>query len=119
MHFVVSLVGTIAVSDDQGNTPPNIGALLEDHLTDVMDRLIEINATDPDIELDLTNCGVRLAILVDADDPDKAVAQASPIVRSAIHAAGGSTPEWPDANNNAWSVDQVTLSVRAVDLVSA
>lgn len=119
MHFVVSFVGTIAVRDNDGNTPSNIAEVLDAHLTEVMERFIEISAIDPDIELDMTTCGVRLAILVEAEDPDKAIFTGSPIIRTAIHAAGGSTPNWPDADNKAWSVEEVTLSAQPVELVSA
>ena len=74
-------------------------------------------AEDPDIELEGSQ--VKMAILVEANDPDKAIAEASPVLRQAIHDAGGSTPDWPENNWKAWSVRKVTLSVRPVELVAA
>src|ERR1700722_10965926 len=109
MHYVVSIVGTIAVTDEQGGTPSDADALIESHLDAVMNELEKVQAADPDIELE--GCQVRLAILVEANDPDKAIAEASPVLRQAIHDAGGSTPDWPENNWKAWSVRSVTLSV--------
>jgi hypothetical protein len=119
MHFVVTLVGTIAVTDENGKSPPDADELLEAHLDAVMDELERLKAGDPDIELDLTECHVKFAVLVEASDPDAAIANASPVVRSAIHAAGGSTPDWPDSDARVWSVRRVTMSVRAVELAAA
>jgi hypothetical protein len=119
MHFVVTLVGTISVRDGSGHEPPNVGDLLEAHLDAVMEEFLKIKVMDPDIELDLVDNRVKFAILVEADDPDKAISSASPLVRSAIHGAGGSTPEWPESDDRVWAVEQTTLSVQSAELVSA
>lgn len=119
MHYVITLVGTISVRDNNGQEPQNVNELLEAHLDSVMEEFLKVKAFDPDIDLDLVNSRVKFAILVEADDPDQAIAKASPIVRSAIHGAGGSTPDWPESDNRAWSVDQTTLSVQVTELVSA
>ena len=119
MHFVITLVGTISVTDEHERVPQNSAELLEAHLDAVMNEFLKINVMDPDIDLDLENHRVKFAVLVESDNPDSAIAQASPLVRSAIHGAGGSTPDWPDSNHNAWSVGQTTLSVQATELLPA
>jgi enamine deaminase RidA (YjgF/YER057c/UK114 family) len=119
VDYVVTLSGTIAVVDDDGNRVPDAGDLIEQHLDVVMDALEGMGVGDPDIELDLTDCSVRVAILVVATDPDHAIATASPLMREAIHAAGGSTPDWPDSDHRVWSVRRITLSVSPVELVAA
>lgn len=119
MHFAVTLTGTVAVSDEDGERPPNAETLVEEHVDGIMDALETMGVGDPDLELDLTVCSVRIAILVEAGNPDEAITTASPIMRHAIHSAGGSTPEWPDSDDRAWSVRHVTLSVHAVELAAA
>lgn len=119
MHFVVTLSGTISVSDEDGNQPNNVGELLTSYLSSVMDEFCDMNVMDPDIELDLDACSVQFSILVEAADPTVAVADASPLVRSAIHGAGGSTAGWPDSNHEAWAVRMVAISARPVEPVLA
>jgi hypothetical protein len=114
MHFVVTLSGTISVSDQDGNQPHNVGELLTDYLSSVMDEFCTMNVMDPDIELDLAACSVKFSVLVEADDTLVAINAASPLVRSAIHGAGGSTPDWPEADDNSWAVRMITFSARPV-----
>lgn len=121
VHYVVTLSGTIAVTDDDGLrlVGDEADTLIEQHLDAVMDALEDMDAQDPDIELDLTDCSVRFAILVEATDPEHAIDIASPQVRKAIDAAGGSTPDWPDSTHRAWAVRRVSLSASPVELVAA
>jgi len=119
IHYVVSLEGTIAVYDREGSTPANANEILEAHLDAVMDELVRLDAGDPDIELDLSDCRVRFAILVEADDEAPAVGKASPTLRSAIHAAGGSTPGRPETDQPAWGIERVRLTIEAVELLAA
>lgn len=121
MHYMITLSGTVAVADDDGQ-PLVEGAadgLIERYLDAVMDALEDMQVGDPDIELDLTDCSVRLSVLVEATDPDHAISEASPIMRKAIDVAGGSTPDWPDSDHRAWSVRRVSLTVTPVELVAA
>jgi hypothetical protein len=119
MQFVVTLSGTISVSDEDGNQPGNVGELLTNYLNSVMDEFCTMNVNDPDIELDLNTCSVQFAILVEALDPGAAINAASPLVRSAIHGAGGWTPEWPGADHQSWGVRMISFSARPVESVSA
>jgi hypothetical protein len=119
MHYVITLVGTISVKDSNGQEPPNVGDLLEAHLDAVMEEFLKMHVMDPDIDLDLEDNRVKFAILVEANDPDDAIRIASPLVRSAIHGAGGSTPDWPETDNKFWSVQQTTLSVQVAELIPA
>jgi hypothetical protein len=117
MHFVITLSGNIAVTDSNGHQPQNVDQLIENHLDAVMEEFLKIGVSDPDIELE--DKRVTFSVLVEADDPDNAIVTASPLVRSAIHGAGGSTPEWPDSDNRAWSVEQTILSVQVAELIPA
>ncbi len=119
MHFVVALLGTVAVRDANGATPKDAEKLIEQHLDTVMDGLEQAGACDPDIELDLESCEVRLAVLVEAPDPSEAVRTASDILRTAINEAGGATPDWPGTVDRAWSVRMVSLSATPVALSAA
>lgn len=121
MHYVVTMSGTIAVTDDDGQRRVTIDAeaLIEQHLEAVMVALESMDVQDPDIELDLTDCSVRVAVLVETTDPDHAIATASPLMRKAITVADGSTPDWPDSDHRAWSVRRVSLSASPVEFAAA
>jgi hypothetical protein len=116
MHFVITLSGTIAVTDSNGQEPKGVDQLIEAHLDAVMEQFLGIGVLDPDIELESNR--VKFAVMVEANDPDDAIRIASPLVRSAIHGAGGSTPDWPESDNHAWSVEQTTLSVQVAELIT-
>lgn len=112
--FLVSLVCRIRVSDDQGEAVPNEDELIECHLDEVMDELLALDALDPAIDLDLERKAATFAVAVEASDPLEAANNASGFIRSAIHAAKGSTPDWPGPTHNAWSVQILSLSADPV-----
>lgn len=115
MNFVVALDCEIKVVPVQGEKV-DIDALIEDHLHAVMGELLVLGAGDPSIELDLTEpATVTLSVLVSASNPVAAAASASGIIRTAVHAAGGGTPDWPSADDTeAWSVTMVAVRSEAV-----
>lgn len=115
LRFVVSLVGRISAVDGGGTFTTEGGAkVIEAHLDQVMEELDNIGALDPSIEL--TGDAVEFTIMVAALNPLGAVSQASGLLRTAIHAAGGATPDWPRADDDGvWAVELV--SVRS-DLVN-
>jgi hypothetical protein len=115
VRFVVTLTTEVAIRDGNGEPSKKAARLLESHLDEVMDELELLNAIDPSIELDLEVFRVDLSVLVSAANPVVAVTTASDLMRTAIHAAGGSTPDWPGTDSDAWSVRLVGLSVRAVE----
>lgn len=102
--------------DANGQRIPDEGQVLESHLDAVMEELVHLDAGDPAIDTDLSNNSVVLSLMVEAPNPLTAVDVASGYLRSAIHAAGGSTPDWPGRHDKAWEVMLVSLRC---DLVSA
>jgi hypothetical protein len=119
MNFVVTFEGSITVRESSTEQSVNVGELIESHLDAVMDEFDKVDAQDPEIDLDLGTRRVKLSVLVSATNPDGAIHSASPQIRSAIHGAGGSTPDWPSTDDQAWSVRQVQMSVRPAHLVDA
>lgn len=112
MQFVVSLTGRVRVVSAIGQTSAEeVGQIIVAHLDEVMDELLTLDAQDPGIDLDLTECHVTVSVLVNANNPLDAISVASGLIRTAIHKAGGSTPDWSDPDASVWSV--VLLSVRS------
>ena len=116
LRFVVSFVGRISVVDGGGNVLADIGVqFIEDHLDQVMEELDNIGATDPSIEL--TGDVVEFTIMVGARNPLGAVSQASGLLRTAIHAAEGATPDWPTSpDGGVWAVELVSVRSDAVSV---
>jgi hypothetical protein len=75
------------------------------HIDDVMVHLLELEAVDArlgdsDIEAVLSQGLLTINVLATDATLDAASALANSAIRSAIHAAGGATPEWePTATN--------------------
>lgn len=66
----------------------------------VMDALLDLESVDARltnsaVSLDLTAMTVTVEISVAGIDYDESIAHALAAIRTAIHAAGGSTPDWP------------------------
>jgi hypothetical protein len=110
LRFVVSLVGRISVLDDAGQEVlTDADQVIEEHLDQVMEELDNLGAPDPSIELDGDR--VEFTVMVAATNPLGAVSQASGLLRTAIHAAKGATPDWPtSAEDGAWAVQLVSVS---------
>ena len=71
----------------------------------IMDHLATLGAVDPDIGGSLATGHIHMATLVEAEDDLEAIHKASGLMRTAIHATGGRTPDW-------W-VSEVTFGVEA------
>lgn len=119
MHFVVKLHGRVTVKASDGQAIGDADEILEQHLDSVMDELGVLDAQDPAIAIEMATGEVQISVLVETSDPVEAVRLASGIIRTAIHAAGGSTPNWPDATDKAWGVVLVSLTADPVELVTA
>lgn len=90
-RFAVTVVGA---SSDEAES------VLEEHLEALTDELMKLESCnaefhDPTVGGSLATGEVEIECLVDASG-DEAVALARPILRTAIHAAGGSTPSWDE-----------------------
>jgi hypothetical protein len=108
VKYGVCLEGTIRASSDED---------VESHLDQVMTELLELQAEDPSIDVALDERRVSLAVAVEASNPLEAIDRASSFIRAAIHAAGGATPDWPTADDGAWSIR--LIGVRSGELVAA
>lgn len=85
-------------------------AELDEHTDLVMEELLKLESdviSDSDVSAELANGVVSVSIAASADDYDAACAIADSCIRAAIHAAGGSTPEW------------VTIAMRSRQLAAA
>lgn len=83
---------------------------LDQHTDLVMEELLKLESetiTDADVSAELTNGIVSVSLTASADDYDSAAAIADSCIRSAIHAAGGHTPEW------------VTIATRSRQLIAS
>jgi hypothetical protein len=72
---------------------------LDAHTDSVMDELVALEdecIRDADISVNFESREVEISIVVIGDDFDEAAAKADATIRTAIHAAGGHTPEWRD-----------------------
>ncbi len=108
LRFNVSLEGIIVVGS-RGKTSD-----IESHLDQVMEELEHLRAGDPSIDATLSDGSVCISVVVDAPNPLDAVTQASGFIRSAIHAAGGGTGDWPDLGDEAWSMRLLSVIAGAV-----
>lgn len=119
MNFVVMLVGEVRVQDGNGEVPSGADEIIESHLDDVMEELDNLGTVDPSIELDLTkaHAEVTFQLMVKAANPIGAASQASGLLRTAIHAAHGATPDWPGPQDERWYVRLLSMRSELLDTV--
>jgi hypothetical protein len=92
---------------------------LEDQLDPIMQALLaEPGDFDADLSADLAAGTIDFHVSVKADDQPSALSLAQAYVRSALHAAGVSTPEWERLADLVERGDAVP-TVRPSDLVEA
>lgn len=81
----------VALADGDADTPEGRRSFY----MAVIDELERIGASDPDLEGDLSG-SVALSVAVPAsEDLALVVCDGLTTIRTAIHAAGGATPDWP------------------------
>jgi hypothetical protein len=86
---------------------------LDAHLDRVMDELEKLDAGSPSIDATLANGTVDISVGVQADSWDDAVKLGLDTIRTAIHAAGGATPDWPtELSPQEWGITLGETSVR-------
>jgi hypothetical protein len=86
MRYTFILEGTVV--------GPAIG--LSDHLDQVMEELVTLEAIDPAIDATLGRGFVQITVEVEAPSPEAGAKEGLDLLRTAIHAAGGATPDWPN-----------------------
>ena len=106
MKFAVTFTGRLKITtdDEELDASLDVPTAMADHLDGVMDELLTLAAEDPRIDLEVTTGSVDLSVVIDAPNPVIAVTYASGLLRSAIHAAGGYTPDWPTEQTDAWEI---------------
>lgn len=86
----------------------------------VMTALVSLEQVDPSLSdsaigLDLSKKEIEISVSSECASIDDGVRHAVAAIRTAIHAAGGATPEWPDAQApgtvREWSVQHEELVV--------
>ncbi len=88
--------------------------LLEDVLEPLMDALAPLDGiSDADVGLDLGDGRLDVCMFVAATSNDEAVRLGIAAMRTAVHAAGGYTPEWERALN----ADAFTTRAGRADLL--
>ena len=86
--------------------------ILEAILDEIYEQLVTLDGSDHDIGATLARGEVKIAVNVEASTPEGAAGAGGAIIRAAIHAAGGSTPDW--------SVDYLRIAAELdPDLVDA
>ncbi len=88
-HYV-EMTGLVV--DDQ--QMPLDAAHLEEHLDEVMSELLKLDVHDPAVSAAASKGLVEISVQVDAGTVEDAFVVGSSAIRTAIHAAGGSTPHW-------------------------
>lgn len=76
-----------------------------------MEELLELGTEDAAIGAAGREGTVEISGTVEAESPDEAITKGAGLIRTAIHAAGGHTPDW--------TVDWISVSARKADLVQA
>jgi hypothetical protein len=94
---------------------------IESHFLAVMDALLEEpGAVDPDIAAELATGKIKICMAVDAATAKEALDRALLITRSAIHQAGGFTPDGDKSAEGAFFVtDGFDARVRPANMTSA
>lgn len=97
----VKLTKTFKVHTDGGTD-------LDLHTDSVMDELLALESDfirDADVSAALVEGLVSISIVAGAGDFDGAVRLADSTIRAAIHAAGGSTPDWKTVETRAQELE--------------
>ena len=94
MRYQVAYQGQAKALDDDGRPVPHDPDELDRHLEDIQDQLLELGADDATVSATLASGDVEISVTVEASTLDEATERGSSVIRTAIHAAGGFTPNW-------------------------
>lgn len=83
----------------RGLPPDDVAAALDTHLDEVMEQMLEQEAStpevsDPTIGVDHQETRVEVELIVEADSVGDAVRIGDAFARAAVHKAGGYTANW-------------------------
>lgn len=102
-EYRVVIVGTVHGLERAG---------LDHYLDQVMEELLSLEAMDPSIDVEFSTATVRVAVGIGASNPLDAAGKASGFIRSAIHAAGGMTPDWPSPADPTWTIEMTAVEAQ-------
>jgi hypothetical protein len=93
---------------------------LSDHLDQLMEELVALDAIDPAIDATLGRSFVQLTVTVSAATPEIGTKEGLSLLRTAIHAAGGMTPDWPnELKPDQWGIEFDETRLRKGELTEA
>lgn len=90
MRFWVRSEGRITATGGATLPPEEVDSILDR----IMNELVKLDAVDPDMGGTLSTGETWITVLVEAEDQWGALDSGSGILRTALHAAGGRTPDW-------------------------
>lgn len=73
---------------------------LEEQLDQVMEELVGIGVIDPSIGATLDDGDIEISLTAEGDTLEEALQRAFGDIRTAIHAAEGATPNWPEVTGH-------------------
>ncbi len=83
----------VATRDPQGKEAFDPDGL-ERELEGVMEELLKLKVEDATVGGTLARGEVEISVTVEANDFQRALEEGNALIRTAIHASGGLTPEW-------------------------
>lgn len=99
------------VVDETGRSPDDRDAFSR-HLDEVMEELIRLEVLDPFVGGDLAQGHVEISLGVTASSDLEAAQKAFTCIRSAVHAAGGATPDWEAR----WRFERIERAQQLIDV---
>lgn len=98
---------------------PDDRETFESHLDDVAEAFIDVANVDGDVGVDFETGRVDLCMTLTSDNYVDAVTGAVAAARTAIHAAGGSTPGWERMLSEMLAQDQYRMKARPSSLANS
>lgn len=90
MRYQVVFEGDASVDGSKSSDADRLEAFLDR----TMDELLKIGAEDATVSGALARGSFEVSITVEADTPQHAIEVGNSVIRTAMHAVGGFTPEW-------------------------
>lgn len=98
---------------------------IESHLDAAMEELITLGA-DPDITALLAKGIIEIEVTIEATNASGAVNEGLAVMRTALHASGANTADWPesddvvqDVERGHWAVRLAGVEARTPELIDA
>lgn len=109
--YYIELTFELGKPDDQHG--------FEAHLDNVAEAFAELTDVDGDVGADLESGRIDLCMTLQSNNPGDAVTKAVTAARTAVHAAGGSTPGWEQMLSEMLASEQYQMKARLSDLANS